>query len=210
MQELSAVELNAILLHELAHLRRWDDWTNLIQKIVGAVLFFHPAVWWIEKKLALEREMACDDLVLAKTASPRAYAECLVSLAEKSLLRRGLCSGPGGGRPGAAYVASGRSDHGRKASSRHASVAAGAGFADRNVAGLPDGVFGRSPAGFVREQSGHAFDALATLRRFRGSIQAEQVSRMGSHVVPAKFVVPQHENAWCLQERAATTSGSQQ
>ena len=53
-------------------------------------LFFHPAVWWIEKKLALEREMACDDMVLASTTSPRAYAECLVSLAEKSFLRRGL------------------------------------------------------------------------------------------------------------------------
>jgi beta-lactamase regulating signal transducer with metallopeptidase domain len=90
MRELSTVELNAILLHELAHLQRRDDWTNLIQKIVGALLFFHPAVWWIEKKLALEREMACDDLVLAQTASPQAYAECLVSLAEKSLLRRGL------------------------------------------------------------------------------------------------------------------------
>jgi beta-lactamase regulating signal transducer with metallopeptidase domain len=90
MQELSATELNAILLHELAHLRRWDDWTNLIQKVLGALFFFHPAVWWIEKNLAIEREMACDDLVLAKTASPRVYAECLVSLAEKSFLRRGL------------------------------------------------------------------------------------------------------------------------
>jgi len=90
MWELSAAELNTILLHELAHLRRRDDWTNLLQKILGALLFFHPAVWWIEKKLALEREMACDDLVLARTTSPRAYAECLVSLAEKSFLRRGL------------------------------------------------------------------------------------------------------------------------
>ena len=90
MRELSPAELNTILLHELAHLRRWDDWTNLVQKILGALFFFHPAVWWIEKKLALEREMACDDMVLARTESPRAYAECLVSLAEKSLLRRGL------------------------------------------------------------------------------------------------------------------------
>jgi beta-lactamase regulating signal transducer with metallopeptidase domain len=90
MRELSTLELNAILLHELAHLRRRDDWTNLIQKIVGALLFFHPAVWWIEKKLGLEREMACDDMVLAQTTSPRAYAECLVSLAEKSFLRRGI------------------------------------------------------------------------------------------------------------------------
>jgi hypothetical protein len=90
MKELSLPELNTILLHELAHLRRWDDWTNLVQKIVGALLFFHPAVWWVDSKLALEREMACDDLVLARTASPRVYAECLVSLAEKSFLRRGV------------------------------------------------------------------------------------------------------------------------
>ncbi len=90
MKNLTTAELNAVMLHELAHLRRRDDWTNLIQKILGALLFFHPAVWWIEKKLTLEREMACDDLVLARTASPQAYAECLVSLAEKSLMRRGL------------------------------------------------------------------------------------------------------------------------
>jgi beta-lactamase regulating signal transducer with metallopeptidase domain len=90
IRELSAVELNAILLHELAHLRRWDDWTNLAQKVLRAVFFFHPAVWWIENKLSLEREMACDDAVLAKTANPRAYAECLVAVAEKSFMRRGL------------------------------------------------------------------------------------------------------------------------
>ncbi|PYY08222.1 MAG: hypothetical protein DMG61_24105, partial [Acidobacteria bacterium] len=90
MQELSVTELNTILLHELAHLKRWDDWTNLIQKILGALFFFHPAVWWIEKKLSLEREIACDDIVLEQMVSPRTYAECLISLAEKSFLRRGL------------------------------------------------------------------------------------------------------------------------
>jgi hypothetical protein len=85
---LTAAELNQVLLHELAHLRRWDDWTNVVQKLVKAMLFFHPAVWWIETRISLEREMACDDVVLAETSSPRAYAECLASLAEKSLLRR--------------------------------------------------------------------------------------------------------------------------
>jgi len=84
LEELSSDELNQILLHESAHLRRWDDWTNLIQKVIGALLFFHPAVWWIERNLSLEREMACDDAVLAQTASPRAYAECLAHLAEKT------------------------------------------------------------------------------------------------------------------------------
>lgn len=90
MQELSADELHQILLHEIAHLRRWDDWTNLAQKLVKALLFFHPAVWWIERKVSLEREMACDDAVLAETASPRAYAECLAHLAERTLIQRSL------------------------------------------------------------------------------------------------------------------------
>jgi len=90
LRELSATELNAVVLHELAHLRRWDDWTNLAQKTLGAVFFFHPAVWFVENRLSLEREMACDDLVLAQTADPRGYAECLVSLAEKNLVRRGI------------------------------------------------------------------------------------------------------------------------
>jgi beta-lactamase regulating signal transducer with metallopeptidase domain len=90
MNELSADELNQILLHELAHLRRWDDWTNLAQKVVEALFFFHPAVWWIEKKVSLEREMACDDAVIAETASPRAYAECLTHLAERTLIQRSM------------------------------------------------------------------------------------------------------------------------
>jgi beta-lactamase regulating signal transducer with metallopeptidase domain len=90
LNELTVSELNAVLLHELAHLRRWDDWTNLAQRIVSAVLFFHPAVWWIGRGLAREREMACDDYVLAATSDRRGYAQCLVSVAEKSFLRRGL------------------------------------------------------------------------------------------------------------------------
>ncbi|HET9406753.1 MAG TPA: M56 family metallopeptidase [Candidatus Sulfotelmatobacter sp.] len=90
LTELSQEELHAVVLHELAHLRRWDDWTNLAQKIIRAVLFFHPAVWWIDSRLSIEREMSCDDLVLAEAASPRSYAECLVSVAEKGFVRRQL------------------------------------------------------------------------------------------------------------------------
>jgi beta-lactamase regulating signal transducer with metallopeptidase domain len=88
LRELPPEDLNVILLHEFAHLRRGDDWTNLIQKIVRALFFFHPAVWWIENRLSVEREMACDDAVLAETANPHGYATCLVSLLEKSLAHR--------------------------------------------------------------------------------------------------------------------------
>src|SRR6202140_5372600 len=88
LRELSPQDLDVILLHEFAHLRRWDDWTNLIQKIVRALFFFHPAVWWIEKHISVEREMACDDAVLAETANPHGDAACLVSLLEKNLAHR--------------------------------------------------------------------------------------------------------------------------
>jgi hypothetical protein len=83
LPQLSPEEMKLILLHEFAHFRRWDNWTNLVQKIVKAVFFFHPAVWWIENRLTLEREMACDDIVLAQTEGPRAYATSLISFAEK-------------------------------------------------------------------------------------------------------------------------------
>ena len=89
LKELAPEELNIILVHEFAHLRRWDDWTNLLQKVVRAIFLFHPAVWWIDGRLALEREMACDDEVLAETANPRGYAKCLIGLLEKSMARRG-------------------------------------------------------------------------------------------------------------------------
>jgi hypothetical protein len=90
LPQLSAGEIEMIVRHEMAHLRRWDDWSNLAQKIVKAVFFFHPAVWWIENRLTLEREMACDDMVLAQTGSPKEYASSLISFAEKLHTSRGL------------------------------------------------------------------------------------------------------------------------
>ncbi len=90
LPQLSAAETEVILLHENAHLSRRDQWSNLVQKIVKALFFFHPAVWWIESRLTLEREMACDDIVLAHSESPRAYASFLISFAEKLQNSRSL------------------------------------------------------------------------------------------------------------------------
>jgi beta-lactamase regulating signal transducer with metallopeptidase domain len=90
VRELSEEELQTVVLHEAAHLQRWDDWTNLLQKVIRAVLFFHPAVWWMDSRLAIEREMSCDDFVLVKSQSARQYAACLISLAEKTHAHRSL------------------------------------------------------------------------------------------------------------------------
>jgi len=90
LEEASAQELEHVILHEIAHLRRRDDWTNLAQKLFKAVLFFHPAIWWMDRKLAIDRELACDDEVLAQTRNARQYAESLAHIAQKSFVRRQL------------------------------------------------------------------------------------------------------------------------
>lgn len=90
LDALSPEELKTAVLHELAHVDRWDDWTNLGQKLIRSLFFFHPAVWWIDNRLGIEREMSCDDAVLAQSPSPQNYAQCLVSLAEKSFAHRQL------------------------------------------------------------------------------------------------------------------------
>ena len=88
LQRLSPAELEQIVLHEAEHLRRRDDWTNLFQKLCLVAFPLNPALWWMERRLCREREMACDDAVVKVTEEPRAYAACLASLAERSLQRR--------------------------------------------------------------------------------------------------------------------------
>jgi len=88
MDRLTEEELRQVVLHEMEHLRRADDWTNLLQKI-GLVLFpLNPALAWVERRLCAERELACDDSVLRSTSRRKAYAICLTHLAEYSMLRR--------------------------------------------------------------------------------------------------------------------------
>jgi beta-lactamase regulating signal transducer with metallopeptidase domain len=82
LDELTTQEFEQVLCHEMAHLRRWDDWTQLAQAIAQAALFFNPAVYWIGRRLKIEREMACDDWVVSATGEARPYAACLTHLYE--------------------------------------------------------------------------------------------------------------------------------
>lgn len=90
LRRLSPQELEQIVLHEMEHLRRRDDWTNLIQKISLILFPLNPVLHWIERRLCVERELACDDQVLHCTRSRKTYAACLTNLAEHSLLHRGV------------------------------------------------------------------------------------------------------------------------
>ncbi len=83
-------ELEQVVLHEAEHLRRRDDWTNLLQKLSLIVFPLNPALAWMERRLCREREMACDEGVVRRTQAPRAYAACLTALAERGLEQREL------------------------------------------------------------------------------------------------------------------------
>ena len=86
--QLSAGEIEQIVLHEMEHLRRGDDWRNLLQKVAVMLFPLNPALLWIERRLCFERELACDESVLAQTQAPKSYAACLVHLAESHRIGR--------------------------------------------------------------------------------------------------------------------------
>jgi beta-lactamase regulating signal transducer with metallopeptidase domain len=93
--ELAPADLRQIILHEMAHLDRGDDWTNLLQKLLRALCPLNPALVWAERHLCREREHACDDAVLDAAGNARAYATCLTKLAEAKLVRRVASLAPG-------------------------------------------------------------------------------------------------------------------
>jgi beta-lactamase regulating signal transducer with metallopeptidase domain len=75
-------QVETILLHELAHIRRRDYFTNIIQRFAEAVFFFNPALLWISSLIRQEREACCDDIVVANTSHQRSYLDALVSFQE--------------------------------------------------------------------------------------------------------------------------------
>ncbi len=81
---LSPDQLQLLVTHELAHIRRYDLFVNLLQRLSEAVLFFHPAVWFVSRRVSIERENAADDLVLTVGCQSAHYADALVRMAELS------------------------------------------------------------------------------------------------------------------------------
>ncbi|MDR3702895.1 MAG: M56 family metallopeptidase [Candidatus Sulfopaludibacter sp.] len=80
LDKLSADDLDHVILHELAHVARHDDWTNLAGRVTAALVGWHPAVAWVLRRIDREREIACDDWVVAATGAPRPYAASLARL----------------------------------------------------------------------------------------------------------------------------------
>src|SRR5881392_4109170 len=77
---LTPLQLDALLAHELAHVRRYDYLVNLIQSVIETLLFYHPAVWWISARVRDEREHCCDDLAVAVCGDAHFYASALLGM----------------------------------------------------------------------------------------------------------------------------------
>jgi beta-lactamase regulating signal transducer with metallopeptidase domain len=80
---LSADQLEAVLAHELAHIRRADYLWNILQTMIETLFFFHPAVWWVGSSLRQQRELCCDDIAIASCVDPLTYATALLLLEEE-------------------------------------------------------------------------------------------------------------------------------
>jgi beta-lactamase regulating signal transducer with metallopeptidase domain len=94
---LSAEQLQALLAHELAHIRRYDYLINLLQTAVETLLFYHPAVWWVSRQIRQEREHCCDDLAVAACGSVLVYARALAELEQLRIVAPQLAIAANGG-----------------------------------------------------------------------------------------------------------------
>jgi beta-lactamase regulating signal transducer with metallopeptidase domain len=83
----SVEHITALLAHEIAHIRRHDYLASILQSIAEAVLFYHPAIWWISVQIRAERELCCDDLAVAVSGDVLAYAQALAELESRQPAR---------------------------------------------------------------------------------------------------------------------------
>jgi hypothetical protein len=84
LQSLPGLQIEALLLHELAHVHGRDPLIHLLQRAVETLLFYHPAVWWVSEQIRREREHRCDDRVIETQGEGHSLAEALVTLAERA------------------------------------------------------------------------------------------------------------------------------
>ena len=100
---LSEAQLSSVIAHELAHIKRYDALVNSFQIGVETLLFYHPGVWWLNKKIREERENCCDDVAVEVCGNPLTYAHALARMAESRMSPRLMMAA--NSRPLAARVA---------------------------------------------------------------------------------------------------------
>jgi bla regulator protein blaR1 len=86
-------EIEAILIHELAHIKRNDYLVNIFQRVLEVIFFFNPCIWWVSSLIKIERENCCDDFAISLTNNKRTYIQALVSFQEFHLQKPVLAMG---------------------------------------------------------------------------------------------------------------------
>ena len=94
---LTPLQLDALLAHELAHVRRHDYLVNLLQTAIETLLFYHPAVWWVSRRVREEREHCCDDLAVAACGDAHFYATALLGMEQLRVDAPAFALAAGGG-----------------------------------------------------------------------------------------------------------------
>jgi beta-lactamase regulating signal transducer with metallopeptidase domain len=87
--------IEPLIMHEYAHLARYDDWSNLAQRVTERLFWFNPLVWIIGRRIALEREVAADEAVVARTKNPKVYASTLWRMAQEMRMPEHVVVAPG-------------------------------------------------------------------------------------------------------------------
>jgi beta-lactamase regulating signal transducer with metallopeptidase domain len=87
--------IEPLIMHEYAHLARYDDWSNLAQRATERIFWFNPLVWLIGRRIALEREVAADEAVVARTHNPKVYASTLWRMAQEMRMPEHVVVAPG-------------------------------------------------------------------------------------------------------------------
>jgi bla regulator protein blaR1 len=189
---LTPLQLDALLAHELAHVRRYDYVVNLVQSVIETLLFYHPAVWWVSRRVREEREHCCDDLAIAACGDAYVYASALVGMEGLRVPTPAFAVAAGGGsllsrirRILAAPTAEifPRWIAGLAAATLALTIGGGAGLAGA-TAGIPEPTVQRAsgvPASFARHASHSSTDSLiARVRSLRDAERRrEAVKRLG-------------------------------
>lgn len=94
---ISPQQLEAVIAHELAHIRRHDYLVNVLQMLAETLFFYHPAVWWASRRIRVERELCCDDVAVQACGDAVCYAQALTSVARLQIAPSSVALGSAGG-----------------------------------------------------------------------------------------------------------------
>lgn len=209
-------ELDHVLLHELAHVARRDDWTNLAARCLGAVVGLHPAAAWVLRRIERERELACDDWVVSRTGEARPYAASLARLFELCRKRRRLALATGMAGSGShlgerieILLHSGRQFTAR-ASLKHVAVIAVALLAlvaggarapqwivlAQSATVAPAPASAREPARPDTPVNPHGSFLAALVAAGYGNLSVDEIISLKDHGIDAKFLAGISQSGW--------------